>query len=88
MESQSWEGSTPGKGKDALGRVQSRPVSSVANGHTVFPTPPGTCSPDRGALGRRRAPLDSTSRRAPGGAGIGRAPPPARPASLALQPQE
>lgn len=74
--------------KDALGRVQPRPVSSAANGRVVLPAPPGTCSPARGALGRRRAPLDSTSRRAPGGAGIGRAPPPARPARLAPQPQE
>lgn len=62
------------------------PVSPLANGRAVLPTPPGTCSPVRGALGRRRAPLDSTSRRAPGGAGIGRAPPSARPAPLAPQP--
>lgn len=77
-----------GGGKDALGRAPPRPVSPVANGRSVLPTPPGTCSPEWGALGRRRAPLDSTSRRAPGGARIGRAPPPARPAPLAPQPQE
>lgn len=65
-----------------------RPVSPAANGHAVLLTPPGTCSLARGAFRRRRAPLDSTSRRAPEGAGIGRAPPPARPAPLAPQPQE